>query len=109
ENGWATFDQQGAASGHNHLARGDATGTASRVETVAFDDAVRAADGPIDLVKMDCEGGEYDLVYRSSPASWQSVQRLVLEYHRVEGESWEELRAWFAAAGLHVIRNVTGS
>jgi hypothetical protein len=33
------------------------------------------------------------------------VQRLVLEYHEVEGERWSELRDWFAAAGLNVIRS----
>ena len=57
---------------------------------------------------MDCEGGEYDLVYKSSPASWATVQRLVLEYHDVPGESWEEFRAWFAGVGLHVLRDERG-
>ena len=109
EAGWATFEQHGAGSGHNHLAMGDTVeGAASRVETVTFDDVVAGARGPVRLVKMDCEGGEYDLVYRSSPASWASVDRLVLEYHTVEGNSWEELRSWFAEAGLHVLRDERG-
>ena len=47
-------------------------------------------------MKMDCEGGEYALVYASSPANWAAVQRVVMEYHPVPGESWDELRGWFA-------------
>jgi FkbM family methyltransferase len=108
ETGFAVFDLQGAGSGHNHLAFGELEGTGVRVETVAFDEVVAAARGPVAVVKMDCEGGEYDLVYKSSPESWSSVQRLVLEYHDVPGESWEELRAWFAERGLHVLRDLRG-
>jgi FkbM family methyltransferase len=110
ETGWAEFDLRGEGSGHNHLVMGDtAIGSATRVETVSFDDTVAAARGPVALVKMDCEGGEYDLVYKSTPANWESVERLVIEYHDVEGESWEELRAWFAERGLHVLRDLRGS
>jgi len=53
---------------------------------------------------MDTEGGEYELVYNSSPRSWDPVQRLVLEYHDIPGQSWLRLRDWFAAVGLRVIR-----
>ena len=110
ETGWAMFDRSGAASGFNHLASVDANGDGgTQVETVSLDDVVAQAVDPIELVKMDCEGGEYDLVYASKPASWQSVQRLVLEYHRVPGQSWEELRAWFADVGLHVVRSSPGT
>jgi FkbM family methyltransferase len=109
ETGFAIFDIQGAASGHNHMVFGEVEGTGVRVETVAFDEVVAAARGPVELIKMDCEGGEYDLVYKSTPESWSTVQRLVLEYHDVDGESWEELRAWFADVGLHVLRNERGA
>jgi hypothetical protein len=53
---------------------------------------------------MDCEGGEYGLVYASSPQNWASVQRVVMEYHPVEGETWDKLRDWFAGIGLQVVR-----
>ena len=107
ESGFAIFDLQGAGSGHNHLAFDDRVdGAGVRVETVAFDEVVAGARGPVELIKMDCEGGEYDLVYKSSKESWANVQRLVLEYHTMPGESWEELRAWFASVGLHVVRDV---
>ena len=111
EAGFALFELEGSGSGHNHLVfdeAGPAEGAGVRVETITLDEVVGKARGPVALVKMDCEGGEYDLVYKSSPASWANVQRLVLEYHAVEGESWEELRAWFADQGLHVLRDERG-
>lgn len=101
--GTAEFDDNGAGSGENSLvssARGT-VGTIT-VQTTTFDSAVTAAGGPIDLVKMDCEGGEYDLVYASSPDNWSSVQRLVIEYHPVAGQSWNELRTWLEKVGLTV-------
>jgi FkbM family methyltransferase len=106
--GWAEFDDNGAGSGMNGLVRARdhvlATVEPVPVETVTFDAIVAAAPAPVGLVKIDCEGGEYELVYASSAASWSTVQRLVLEYHEVPGQSGEELLAWFAGVGLDVVR-----
>jgi hypothetical protein len=30
---------------------------------------------------------------------------VVMEYHPVAGESWDELRSWLGAAGLEVVRH----
>lgn len=99
--GVALFDDNGAGSGLNGLAAtGHATGTRVEVPTIGFDEAVTTAPAPVDVVKIDCEGGEYELVLGSSPASWMSVQRVVIEHHPVAGHSWRELRDWFAAVGL---------
>jgi FkbM family methyltransferase len=78
---------------------------AVRVPTTTFDMAVASAPRPFDLVKMDCEGVEYELVYASSPSSWDSVMRIVMEYHPVTGQSWEQLRAWFEDRGFRVVRH----
>lgn len=108
ETGIAVFDDNGGGSGTNGLAAAGhevVEGFGTQVQTIAFDEAVAAAPAPIDLIKMDCEGGEYDLVLNSSPRSWGSVQRLVLEYHEVPGRTWAELRTWFASVGLLVQRD----
>jgi hypothetical protein len=70
------------------------------VKTISFDDAVKDAAAPVDLVKIDCEGGEYDLVLNSSPSSWATVQRVVIEFHPVAGHGWAQLRDFFAGVGL---------
>ena len=111
--GVALLDDNDFASVHNGLIRAqgrmvrgaDADGSRHAVEvpTTTFDRAVSAAAAPPQVVKMDCEGGEYPLVYSSAPASWASVARVVMEYHPVAGESWPRLRRWLAGVGLHVV------
>lgn len=111
--GTALLDDNSGGSVHNGLMREDHrlvdgadaldTRHAIEVPTTTFDIAVAAA-AP-ELVKMDCEGGEYALVYASSPESWASVQSVVMEYHPVAGESWDELRDWFAGVGLEVVKH----
>src|SRR5581483_508672 len=69
--GTVVFDDNGAGSGLNGLvAAGHSTGVATEVAAASFDDMVAAAPGPVDFVKIDCEGGEYEGVLGSSPASW---------------------------------------
>jgi FkbM family methyltransferase len=115
--GEALLDDNSGGSVHNGLVReehrlvagNDAQGHRSTVtvKTTTFDQAVSDSPAPFDVVKMDCEGGEYDLVYASSKDSWTSVQRIVMEYHPVDGESWDELRSWFQQVGLHTVRHVS--
>lgn len=113
--GVAILDDNEGASVHNGLMADDrrlvdgmdalATRRSVEVRTTTFDAAVAAAQEPPNLVKMDCEGGEYEAVYASSRNSWASVFCVVMEYHPVPGESWSDLSRWFADAGLDVLRH----
>ena len=113
--GTALLDDNAAGSVHNGLVQDDGRLVAGAenldrrhrvaVRTTTFDAAVAAAPSPPDIVKMDCEGGEYALVYASSPQSWASVSHVVMEYHPVAGQSWDELRSWLGRAGLTVARH----
>jgi FkbM family methyltransferase len=76
-----------------------------KVEAITFADAVAAAGGRVDVVKIDTEGAEYDIVLGSKPADWDGVRRVVLEYHDVPGHGWSELEAFFAEAGLETVRH----
>lgn len=115
EAGSAVLEDSTPGSVHNGLVRDghrlvdgdDALGKrrAIEVETTTFDAAIANAQGPVDVVKMDCEGGEYELVYASSRASWDAVQRIVMEYHPVAGQSWAALSGWLADAGFEVVRH----
>lgn len=102
--GTADFADNGAGSGLNGLVSWEhhGGGTVRTVQTIRFDEAVALAPAPIDVVKIDCEGAEYDLVLGSSPASWDSVRRVVIEYHPVANREWAELRDFFAKTGLTV-------
>jgi FkbM family methyltransferase len=102
--GTAELDDNQGGSGQNSLVSVRGNRVTTTVPTTTFDAAVAAAAGPVNIVKIDCEGGEYDLVEASSPESWASVERLVIEYHQVTGRSWGELRTWFEGVGLSVQR-----
>ncbi len=39
----------------------------------------------VDVLKLDCEGGEYDILLNSPPAVIARVQRIVMEYHEGAG------------------------
>ena len=115
EEGIAIFDDNGAGSGTNGLVKdgsrlvdvdyNHASGRTVEVATVGFDAVMADFDGPVEVVKIDCEGAEYDLIYGSKPETWDPVRRLVLEYHEVDDNSWDELKAYFAARGLNVVRH----
>src|SRR5207245_7606208 len=62
------------------------------VQTMSFDTIVAAAGGRADIVKLDCEGGEYSAVLDANPGAWATVERLFLEYHPVGGHDLEDLR-----------------
>ncbi|MHB1734190.1 MAG: FkbM family methyltransferase [Ferrimicrobium acidiphilum] len=66
-----------------------------------FEAAMRSAGG-VDLVKIDCEGAEYDIILNSSLACWDSVSCVLLKYHTVPSHSWDELAKHFAGLGFTV-------
>jgi FkbM family methyltransferase len=68
------------------------------VPTVTVADVV--GDG-CDLLKLDCEGAEFEALLRSDDETLRSARRLVVEYHRIGGEP-EELVDRLEAAGLEV-------
>ncbi|MBJ7608234.1 MAG: FkbM family methyltransferase [Candidatus Dormibacteraeota bacterium] len=74
------------------------------VESVSFDDVIGPSQDDIDLLKVDCEGAEYEIVRGGSPSSWRRVRRLVIEHHAVPGESWSELRRSLADLGFRVLK-----
>jgi FkbM family methyltransferase len=78
-----------------------ATQTVTVCPAVAFETAVSTAGKP-DLVKLDCEGAEYDIVLNSKRPCWEQVSSVLLEYHPVVGHSWEELRRHFGELGFAV-------
>jgi FkbM family methyltransferase len=107
--GFADFVDNGAGSALNGLVDSVPTGSAAgesatSVPTTTFDAVVADREQPVDVVKLDCEGGEYDAVLNSSAASWSSVDRVVLEYHPSTQHNLTELTDWFTGCGLALLR-----
>lgn len=70
------------------------------VPSVPLADILANASPPFDLVKIDCEGAEYEAVRSTPPEAWRGVSQVVIEYHPVDDRGWAELAASFAAAGF---------
>jgi FkbM family methyltransferase len=93
----------GAASGHNGVLHLTDEARKVTVTSISMAEALHISGRSADLVKIDTEGGEYDMVLGSDPADWAGVRRVVLEYHDLPGHSWEELEAFFTSAGLNLV------
>jgi FkbM family methyltransferase len=100
--GTLQFADNAGGSGLNGITAPEGTPTI-QVPCVTLAEAFARAGGPVDVVKIDTEGAEYDIVLGSDPSDWADVQRLVMEYHPVDGHSWDELRTFLSKAGLEVV------
>jgi len=57
----------------------DTNNNEGNIPQVAFSKVLERMGGHIDLVKMDCEGGEWEIL--TDTESWKNVDRLTMEYH----------------------------
>lgn len=52
------------------------------VESIRLDDALdRISEDQIDFLKMDCEGGEYDILFHASEDALGRIRHICMEYH----------------------------
>lgn len=60
----------------------DSKGTPILVDSLTLEDAFeRYAVPTCHLLKLDCEGAEYEILFNASQATLERVQRIVMEYH----------------------------
>lgn len=104
EPGMLEFADNAGGSSLNGLTAPEGSTTLVKVPAVTFDDAVAEAGGHVDLVKIDVEGAEYGIFSGTTTASWEGVQRVVMEYHDVPGHDLTELLEVLFAAGLRLVR-----
>ena len=57
-----------------------------------------------DFLKMNCEGAEYEILYRTPPEYLRRVERIALEYHAVEDKTRlaRGLAAFLVAHGIEI-------
>jgi FkbM family methyltransferase len=74
------------------------------VRARALSEAVLQTDhGTCDLLKLDCEGAEYDILMKSSPEVLGNIQRIVMEYHNgVTAYSHHDLVQFLHGQGFKV-------
>ena len=71
------------SSPQNRVVRGDVDPREyETVGTISLDDFVRQERlSRVDLLKVDCEGSEYDILAGTSASTFAIIDRIVLEYH----------------------------
>ena len=56
-----------------------------------------------DLLKVDCEGGEYDIILSSNKKILQNINSIAMEYHNINGHSGIELKKFLEDIGYDTI------
>jgi len=75
-----------------------------QVECARLDDLMdRAGIFVCDVLKMDCEGAEYQILSSLSEEAWQRIRVIVAEYHLFADYSLDQLRDLLTGHGFQVI------
>ena len=54
------------------------------VKTITLEEIVSSVKEKVDLLKLDCEGGEYDIIYETSIGTFDDVKQIVMEVHDLD-------------------------
>lgn len=79
------FIAKGENKGSNSLYPSGNTSNKVVVETISFADfIVKERLGRINFLKMDCEGGEYDILFKSGSRALDKIEKISMEYHNID-------------------------
>lgn len=82
--------------------RVDEHGESFEVPLVAIADVIARCEGPVRLLKVDCEGAEYEMFDAMTAESATNVQQIAMEVHGIPGRSREDLSKRLVALGFRV-------
>lgn len=71
-----------------------------RVQSKSLSSIIASLDRSPNIVKMDCEGGEYDAILESPDWCWRTVELLFMEYHPHPSYQYADLKTRLAELGL---------
>lgn len=83
-------------SGSAHASGGDSV----QALVVSLPELIERFDGPLDLLKLDCEGAEWAVLDALDAETWTKIPRLVMECHTLPGRTVEEMMELLALHGL---------
>jgi FkbM family methyltransferase len=73
------------------------------VPAITLDAVLDRLEGPCDLLKMDCEGAEYEILLTATDSALSRIHRIVMEYHNDStGHDHRELVDHLQANGFRV-------
>ncbi|KUK46297.1 MAG: Methyltransferase FkbM family [Anaerolinea thermophila] len=56
----------------------------------------------LDLLKLDCEGAEYEILSGASPEVFKKIERIIMEYHDIDGHHHDQLVSLLERQGFRV-------
>jgi|SRR5579863_390968 len=74
----------------------------SGISQIRLDSALERIGGAIDLLKMDCEGAEWEMF--GLTGCWESIKNIRMEYHLFNGESVEQVVRTLSGLGFQIAR-----
>jgi FkbM family methyltransferase len=74
----------------------------TKVPLRAMASAIAMAGPSVALLKVDCEGGEYDILDHLTSAATSTVSQVVMEVHHIPGRSVESVPQLLSALGFDV-------
>ncbi len=98
-NGYVTVVDAGA-SNVAYTRPSESSGGAIR--QIPLETAIERLGGSVDLLKLDCEGAEWELL--KSNSVWKSIRDIRMEYHLSDGQSVEGAISALADLNFQVIR-----
>jgi FkbM family methyltransferase len=72
------------------------------ITQIALQRAVERLGGVVDLLKLDCEGAEWDLFRSATP--WQYIRNLRMEYHLFDNHTLQEVEQTLKQLGFRITR-----
>ena len=66
------------------------TGSSQGITIIPLQEAINRIGGQVDLLKIDCEGAEWD-IFRN-PEPFKNIKSIRMEYHLTEGRSIEDVK-----------------
>jgi FkbM family methyltransferase len=67
---------------------------------IGLDEAIERIGGTVDLLKLDCEGAEWEMF--SEARCWKAIRELRMEYHLFNGETHGDLTRALGAIGFQI-------
>jgi FkbM family methyltransferase len=75
---------------------------AHTVDLISMEQVIKSVGSTVDLAKIDCEGGEYEIFEATPGEAWEPVRAIVLEFHPVRGRSFSEVESRLATFGFEL-------
>jgi len=98
----------GAGAGHvSVIDTGDCNGArtvedrSGAILQVSLDRTIERIGGSVDLLKLDCEGAEWEMFRSAVP--WRHVRNVRMEYHLSDGQRVEDVKDALSNLGFQVI------